>query len=84
MPATYKTLGQFLAASPANHATLSFRQIELIIKRPLPDSAYHHDAWWDNDPTHAHAKAWLEAGWEVQAVDRERHTVTFHTTTLVL
>jgi len=46
--------------------------------------ASYGEVWWDNDPSHAHARAWLEAGWEVQSVDRERHTVTFHTTTLVL
>ena len=29
------------------------------------------------DKTHVHARAWMEAGWEVESVDFERKTVVF-------
>lgn len=43
----------------------------------LPTSARRHRAWWANDATHPQARAWLEAGWRVAAVDLEGSHVRF-------
>jgi len=56
---------------------LTFNDIEGIIGADLPASAHRHRAWWANDKTHVHARAWMEAGWEVESVDFERKTVVF-------
>ena len=32
-------------------------------------AAYRDHAWWSNTSSSAHAKAWLDAGWEVQEVN---------------
>ncbi len=56
---------------------LSFARIDGIIGSNLPMSAYRDEAWWTNSPTNAHAKAWLEAGWEVQEVNLKEGCVVF-------
>jgi len=48
---------------------LSFARIDGIIGDNLPMSAYRSEAWWDNSPSNVHAKAWLEAGWEIEDVN---------------
>jgi hypothetical protein len=48
---------------------LSFARIDGLIGSNLPMSAYRDTAWWSNSSSSAHAKAWLDAGWEVQEVN---------------
>jgi hypothetical protein len=48
---------------------LSFARIDGLIGSNLPMSAYHDPSWWSNTSSSAHAKAWLDAGWEVQEVN---------------
>jgi hypothetical protein len=48
---------------------LSFARIDGLIGTNLPMSAYRDAAWWSNTSSSYHAKAWLEAGWEVQEVN---------------
>jgi hypothetical protein len=48
---------------------LSFARIDGLIGSNLPMSAYRNEAWWKNSPSSAHARAWLDAGWEVQEVN---------------
>ncbi len=63
---------------PEGHAQLSFAEIERIIGDKLPPSARVHREWWSNHTgSHVQARAWLEAGWEVDSVDREAQTVCF-------
>jgi hypothetical protein len=57
--------------------TLTFNDIKGIIGADLPASAYRYRAWWANDKTHIHARAWMEAGWKVESVDFDRKTVVF-------
>jgi hypothetical protein len=40
-------------------------------------SAYREEAWWSNSGSSVHAKAWLDAGWEVQEVNLEEGFVVF-------
>jgi hypothetical protein len=56
---------------------LSFARIDGLIGSNLPMSAFKDEAWWSNSSSSAHAKAWLEAGWEVQEVNLKEGCVTF-------
>ena len=51
--------------------TLSFEQIEQIVKSPLPASAYEDRRWWDHEKegNHVSARAWANAGWKVETVN---------------
>jgi hypothetical protein len=60
-----------------DHVTLKFARIDGLIGSNLPMAAYRDEAWWSNSPSSAHAKAWLEAGWEVEQVNLKEGAVTF-------
>ncbi|MCW3982676.1 MAG: PHD finger domain-containing protein [Candidatus Bathyarchaeota archaeon] len=57
--------------------TLKFARIDGLIGSNLPMAAYRDPLWWSNTSSSAHAKAWLDAGWEVQEVNLKEGTVTF-------
>jgi hypothetical protein len=76
----YFPLQEFLQNSDKTTVTLTFQEIERILHASLPHSASNHSAWWANDTTqHPHAKAWLEAGWQVESPTEaiRQHQVTF-------
>jgi len=57
---------------------MTFKDVEAIIGRKLPPSAYRHRPWWANEARgHSHAKAWLDAGYETEQVDMERRKLVF-------
>jgi len=56
---------------------LSFARIDGLIGSNLPISAFRDEAWWSNSSSSAHAKAWLNAGWEVQKINLKEGYVTF-------
>ena len=56
---------------------LPFARIDGLIGSNLPMAAYRDTAWWSNTSSSAHAKAWLEAGWEVQELNLKEGYVTF-------
>jgi len=57
---------------------MSFADIERIISRPLPPSAYKHREWWANNPSgHSHARSWAAAGWRTEKVDLEKRELFF-------
>ena len=56
---------------------LSFARIDGLIGSNLPMSAFRDEVWWSNSPSTAHAKAWLDAGWEVQEVNLKEGCVVF-------
>ena len=76
----YVPLGRYLQQQSQASVTLTFRQIEKIIGRLLPASAFIHSAWWANDITHVQAKAWLSADREVNPADLTKRTATFVST----
>ena len=49
---------------------MTFRAVEDLVGR-LPESAYRHRAWWGNNDGTVEAKAWLDAGWRVESVNRQ-------------
>lgn len=73
----YDPLFRHLCAAPDQPVEMTFDDIERLVG-PLPASAATHAAWWSNDTGgHVQAKAWLDAGREVTAVDRDRRRVAF-------
>jgi len=56
---------------------LSFARIDGLIGSNLPMSAYRDETWWSNSPSSTHARAWLDAGWEVQEVNLKEGYVVF-------
>jgi hypothetical protein len=56
---------------------LSMAEIDGIIRDNLPISAYKNEKWWNNNPTNAHAKAWMDAGWRVQETNLKEGYVIF-------
>ena len=40
-------------------------------------SAYRNEKWWSNSASTVHARAWLDAGWEVQEVNLKEGFVVF-------
>jgi hypothetical protein len=56
---------------------LSFARIDGLIGSNLPMKAYRDPSWWSNVSSSAHAKAWLDAGWEVKEVNLEEGYVIF-------
>jgi hypothetical protein len=56
---------------------LSFARIDGLIGSNLPMSAYRNEKWWSNSAASAHARAWLDAGWEVQEVNLKEGFVVF-------
>ncbi len=57
---------------------LSFAKMDGIVGDNLPMEAYKAEKWWENVPSHLHAKGWLDAGWEVQSVNLKEGYVVFH------
>ncbi len=57
--------------------TLKFARIDGLIGSNLPMAAFRDPAWWSNTSASAHAKAWLDAGWEVHEVNLKQGNVTF-------
>ncbi len=56
---------------------LSFARIDGLIGSNLPMEAFQDASWWSNSSSSVHAKAWLNAGWEVQEVNLKEGYVIF-------
>jgi DNA-binding XRE family transcriptional regulator len=73
----YYPLYEYLSPLPQDEPTrLTFDQVEAIIGASLPASARASRAWWANSTT-PQGRAWMEAGWLVDAVDIEGAWVVF-------
>lgn len=64
----YTPLYKYLRAASESVITLTSEQIEELLGFALPASSVKHRAWWANDISHSHAKAWMLADWEVQSI----------------
>ena len=74
----YDPLHHHLRQQTRSRVPMTFQQIESVIGGPLPASARRHRPWWANDATgHAHAKAWLGAGYRTEQVDMEGEKLVF-------
>lgn len=74
----YIRLAAFLADQPSSvdHLEMSVAEIESIIGESLPTNA-RYPSWWRNDDRKMHARAWLTAGWIVEAMSRTDEVVVF-------
>jgi hypothetical protein len=67
----YDPLYRKLANTRAHSIRLKFSEVEEILGRSLPVSAYKFTAWWGNEAArkagHAQAKAWVNAGFSARA-----------------
>jgi hypothetical protein len=81
MTSKYTPLNEYLLSLDPGKCdvTLSFDQIERIINDKLPYSAHTHQAWWGNEVggQHVHARAWMDAGWKVDAINQQAKWVRF-------
>lgn len=77
--AKYDPLFQFLCKAGDGPVELTFDEIEQLVGA-LPMSALKFRQWWANEVTgsrHVQAKAWLNAGREVESVDPRARVVRF-------
>ncbi len=74
----YHSLFKYLQEQPDSEELieLSFAEIETILGKPLPATAFSTRAWWANSPT-SQGQAWQEAGWLVDDVEFEKRMVVF-------
>lgn len=74
----YIRLAAFLADQPSNvdHLEMRVEEIENLIGDTLPTNA-RYPSWWRNDDRKMHARAWLTAGWIVEAMSRADAVVVF-------
>lgn len=75
----YDPLTRHLRHLPGDVWHASFAEVERIINRNLPKSAYQYRPWWANqkDGNHSQSKAWQDAGWETGEVNLGHKTVRF-------
>jgi CBS domain-containing protein len=76
---SYAALAAHLEALPVDttSVTLTFQQIEGILKKELPRSASEYRAWWSNDPMKPQSAAWLDEGWRTTSVSMTECRLTF-------
>ena len=74
---SYAALGEHLEGQRKNAVSLDFTDIESILSRSLPASAYRHRAWWANTESHSQAAEWLQRGWRASDLDLDQKSVTF-------
>lgn len=75
----YAPLQDHLKFMKYRHWKASFTDIERVLKRPLPKSAYNYPAWWANQEGTGHSQtaAWRDAGWRTMNLDLAAKTVEF-------
>ena len=74
--AKYDPLRQLLDEAASPRVEVAFERIADLVGG-LPRSATEHRAWWANDATHVHARAWLDSGFRVELVDLSGKRVRF-------
>mgnify|MGYP000885736550 CR=1 FL=1 len=76
--AVYQPLQHHLATAAETTVVMSYSEIEHLLGRRLPPTAYgqHMRQWWANTETHSQALAWLRAGRKAK-LDVARQRVAF-------
>lgn len=78
--AKYDPLYHYLMKLEEKRITLPFEDVEEIIGKKLPESAYEYQEWWANetskDTSHIQCLAWRNAGYKA-SVNIDGKFVTF-------
>jgi hypothetical protein len=75
----YEPLKAYLSSIPEPVVVMTYDEIEKLLGRKLPNTAYGASwrQWWANTETHSQALAWLRAGWRVTRPDFANKRVEF-------
>ena len=75
----YYPLFEHLQKCNGEETPLTFKEVETVLDDSLPTSAFKKKNWWSNrDSANAlQAKAWVSAGYHIDAVDLTKQIVTF-------
>ena len=75
----YVPLAEHLARVQGEALTLTFEEIETILRTALPPTARsaHAKAWWANTDTHSQGRSWLALGWRTSVIDAENERIEF-------
>lgn len=75
----YEPLADHLRELGYGQVRMKFEEIEKVLGFPLPPSSRNHRAWWSNNPSNnVMTHAWLDAGYQTEAVDMEQRKLVFH------
>lgn len=75
----YEPLADHLRKLGYGQVRMKFEDIEKVLGFPLPPSSRNHRAWWSNNPSNnVMTHAWLDAGYQTEAVDMEQRKLVFH------
>lgn len=67
---------EYLTKRAETNVTIGFPQLELLLGDAMPAGAWER-SWWLNVVATPQARAWLQAGWRVTALDFGAKQVTF-------
>jgi hypothetical protein len=73
----YEPLGEFLRAQTREQVPMTFKEIERILGARLPASKQHRAWWSNNSDNNVMTRAWLQAGYETEAVDVQAGKLVF-------
>lgn len=76
---SYAPLAAHLKSQDASVTSveMTFQQVERILGKALPSSAFEYRAWWANDPSKPQSTAWLDEGWRTVAINMSERLLTF-------
>ena len=77
--AKYDPLYDFLNRQDAQRIVFTFDEVARLIGEELPESAYKHPEWWENETStkgHSQSRAWMKAGYHAEA-DLKKEIVSF-------
>jgi len=73
----YEPLGTFLRAQKLQAVSMTFAEIEKVLKFKLPASK-KYPAWWSNNSSNnVMTQQWLDAGYETESVDVRGEKLVF-------
>lgn len=74
----YKPLTEYLRSRSEPFWRATFDDVESVLAFTLPKGAEEKSGWWENSGSTGHSRAWQDAGWRVESVDRPGRSVLFH------
>ncbi len=78
LPGKYQRLAGHLATQEGDQLTLTFAEIERIMRGALPATAYSRTFWTNNPHGRGHpSRALSSAGWHVVTAELWRRRITF-------